>query len=183
MWRTNASGRWKILAEAAIVPTTVLSASRSSNKPGSTKKETAGRNLSRPGLMVTSPPVSGGQEHPQPVPKVPAVVENLCSLLPGSEDLPVLFSRPIKPEIKVSDLKPALYYLNDGRIFYDKHLPDPEPSFLSRIVPHNRYSSDYFVALHHLVAAPGTSYPAHTYNFKGARIPLAHTKLNILKWR
>ena len=133
--------------------------------------------------MVTSPPVKGGQEHPRPVPQVPVVVENLCSLLPGSEDLPILFSRPIKPEIKVSDLKPALYYLNDGRIFYDKHLPDPEPSFLSRIVPHNRYSSDYFVALHHLVAAPGTSYPAHTYNFKGARIPLAHSKLKILKWR
>ena len=108
-----------------------------------------------------------------------------CVLLPGSEDvLPILLSsKPAKPEIKVSSLKTALFYLHDGRIFKDKHLPDPAPTFLSRLVPHSRFSSEYFTALHSLVAAPSSSYPAQTYNFQGARIPLAHTKLNITKWR
>ena len=83
----------------------------------------------------------------------------------------------------MSSLKTALFYLHDGKIFYDKHLPDPAPNFLSRIVPHPRFSSEYFTALHSLIAAPGCSYPANTYNFRGARIPLAHTKLNIPEWR
>ena len=39
------------------------------------------------------------------------------------------------------------------------------------------------LALHRLVTAPGLTFPANTYNFCGAWIRLAHTKLNILKWR
>ena len=134
--------------------------------------------------MVTSPPAEGGQDIPQPVPQVHVVAENYCSLLPGSEAiLPVLMNDPIKPEIKVSSLKSAFFYLNNGKIFVDKHLPDPEPAFLSRLIPHSKYSPEYFTALYSLVAAPGTSYPANTYNFCGARIPLVHTKLNIQTWR
>ena len=106
-------------------------------------------------------------------------------LLPGSDGdiFPILANKPVKPEIKVSTLKSALFYLNDGKIFVDKHLPDPTPTFLSRLVPNIRFSSEYFTALHSLVSAPGDNYPANTYNFKGARIPLAHTKLNIPKWK
>ena len=112
------------------------------------------------------------------------MADEQCSLLPGSEDvLPFLSNKPVKSEIKVSALKPALFYLHDGKIFYDKHLPDPAPTFLSRIIPHSRFSSEYFTALHSIVAAPGINYPAGTYNFQGARIPLAHTNLNIQKWR
>ena len=33
------------------------------------------------------------------------------------------------------------------------------------------------------MSAPGNTYPTGTYNFKGARIPLVHTNLNIPKWR
>ena len=94
-----------------------------------------------------------------------------------------MINKPVESEIKVSSLKPALFYLQDGKIFHDKHLPDPLPTFMSRIIPHPRFTKDYFTVLHKLVAAPGSSYPGMTYNFKGARIPLAHTKLNIPKWR
>ena len=89
----------------------------------------------------------------------------------------------MKSEIKVSSLKPALFYLQDGNIFYDKHLPDPDPSFLSKVAPHSRFTPDYFIALHNLVVAPGSNYQARTYNLRGARILLAHTKLNIPKWK
>ena len=112
------------------------------------------------------------------------MVDEQCSLLPGSEDvLPFLSNKPVQSEIKVSSLKSALFYLHNGKIFYDKHLPDPAPTFLSRIIPHPRFSSEYFTALHSIVAAPGNDYPAGTYNFQGAKIPLAHTNLNIQKWR
>ena len=125
----------------------------------------------------------GGQDVPRPGPQAPVEKENLFSVLPGSEDAPILLSKPVNPEIKVSTLKPALFYLSNGMIFYDRHLPDPEPVFLTRTVPHPTYSPEYFTALHSLVAAPGTDYPANTFNFRGAKIPLIHTKLNIPKWR
>ena len=37
--------------------------------------------------------------------------------------------------------------------------------------------------MHKLVTAPGPNYSANTYNFQGARIPLAHSQLNIPKWK
>ena len=145
---------------------------------------TVGRSRNRLELKETSPPDVGGQDVPRPVPQAPVEEENFFSLLPGSQDaLPILLSKPVNPEIKVSTLKPALFYLSNGKIFYDKHLPDPEPAFLTRTIPHPTYSPEYFTALHSLVAAPGAGYPANTFNFRGARIPLIHTKLNIPKWR
>ena len=105
-------------------------------------------------------------------------------LLPGSGDvLPNFSNKTLKPEIKVSSLKSAFFYLQNGKIFCDRHLPDPAPTFLSRIIPNAQFSTDYFTALHYLVSAPGSKYPAHTYNFQGAKIPLAHTTLNIPRWR
>ena len=108
--------------------------------------------------------------------------DDLSCVLPGSSDV-FQFLPPVKPEIKVSLLKPALFYLSDGRIFYDKHLPDLSPSFESSISPHPRFSTEYFTALYSLVSAAGDSYPANTYNFRGARIPLAHTQLDISSWK
>ena len=110
--------------------------------------------------------------------------KNLFSFLPGSDAiLPIVGNKPVKPEIKVYALKPAFFYLHDGNIFIDKHLPDPGPTFLSRLSSNKDFPRDYFVALHHLVAAPGISYPAMTYNFQGAKIPLSHSKLNIPRWK
>ena len=112
------------------------------------------------------------------------MVDGLWSDLPDSEDVfPFLSNKPLKPEIKVSSLENSFFYLHDGKIFYDKHLPDLVPTFLSRIKPHPRFSPSYFTALYSLVSAPGNTYPTGTYNFKGARIPLVHTNLNIPKWR
>ena len=69
------------------------------------------------------------------------------------------------------------------KVFVDRCLPDPSPPFLERILPHSRFDSNYFLSLHRLVTAPGHNFPANTYNFQGARIPLAHTQLNIPKWK
>ena len=90
---------------------------------------------------------------------------------------------PAKPDIKVSNLEPAFFFLPDNKIFRDKYLPDPQPSFLSKLVPNPKFSSKYFTDLHHLVSDPGLDYPAGTYNFCGARIPLYHTSLNIPSWK
>ena len=91
--------------------------------------------------------------------------------------------KPVLPEIKVSTLKTAMFFLPDGNIFFDKCLPDPAPQFLERLTPNQSFTPDYFTALHDLVSAPGGSYPEGTYNYLGARISLAHTKLNIPTWR
>ena len=172
--------RWTTLAELATVHTTAPFARKLSNSPGSTRRQTAGR---KPATQVlTNPPVKGGQCVPQPVPQVPVAEDDLSCVLPGSSDV-FQFLPPVKPEIKVSLLKPALFYLSDGRIFYDKHLPDLSPSFESSISPHPRFSTEYFTALYSLVSAAGDSYPANTYNFRGARIPLAHTQLDIPSWK
>ena len=83
----------------------------------------------------------------------------------------------------MSSLKSSFFYLADGQIFIDKQLPDPEPAFLSRVGVNSKYSTNYFMALHNLVTAQGYDYPENSFNFQGARIPLAHTKLVIPKWR
>jgi hypothetical protein len=102
----------------------------------------------------------------------------------GSEDFTIFYSsKPVQPEIKVSTLDNSYFCLPDCKLFVDKALPDPSPRFLDRCVSHSRFDSDYFIALHRLVTAPGLAYPANTYNFGGARIPLVHTQLNIPKWR
>ena len=129
------------------------------------------------GLPLTSPPKEGGQDVPQPVPQI-LVAEDF--FLPGSEALPFKI-KPVKTEIKVSTLKTAIFYLNDGKLFLDKHLPDPDPKH--RLISNQRFPPDYFTALHSLVSAPGDNYPANTYNYLGARISLKHTKLNIPTWR
>ena len=122
---------------------------------------------------------------PHPVSSTSAVAKELLPLA-GIVDLEAendfISYKPAQPEIKVSQLKPAFFFLPDNQIFMDKTLPESEPHFLNRIVP-NFFSSTDFVDLHERVYAPGPDYPEGTYNAKGARISLTHTKLNIPAWR
>ena len=132
--------------------------------------------------MVTSPPNRGGQAIPQPDPL--ALVEEDTSLFFTGSDFTIFnLTKPVLPEIKVSTLKNSFFCLPDSKVFNDRCLPDPSPSFLEQIVPHSRFDSNYFLSLHRLVTAPGPNYSANTYNFQGARIPLAHSQLNIPKWK
>ena len=144
MWRTSASGKWITLESLAIAPTTALSASRNSSNQENIRRQTVARRLSQEDPTRISPPDVGGQDVPQPVPQVHMVDENYCSLLPGSEDMsPFLLANPVKPEIKVSSLKSALFYLDKGKIIVDRHLPDPEPVFLTRLAPHSRFTPPF----------------------------------------
>ena len=86
---------------------------------------------------------------------------------------------PAKPLLKPSTLKENCFILPGNSIFVDKVLPELSETFL----PHTEFPTDYFVALHKLVSAPGLHYPAFTPNHMGARIPLQHTRLNIHMWR
>ena len=114
---------------------------------------------------------------PHPVSSTSAVAEELLPLA-GLVDLETDFTlcKPAQPEIKVSQLKPAFFFLPDNQIFMDKTLPESEPYFLSNIVPHPSSPTD-FVDLHKRVYAPGPDYPEGTYNAKGARISLTHTRV------
>ena len=132
--------------------------------------------------LVTSPPNGGGQAIPHPDPL--ALVEEDPSLFfTGSDFTTFNVTKPVPQEIKVSTLKNSFFCLPDSKVFTDRCLPDPSPTFLEQILPHPRFDQNYFLSLHKLVTAPGHSYPANTYNFQGARIPLAHTQLNIPKWK
>ena len=133
-------------------------------------------------VMVTSPPNGGGQAFPHPDP-LALVEEDPFLLFTGSDFTSFNVAKPVPQEIKVSSLKNSFFCLPDSKVFTDKCLPDPSPTFLEKIVPHPRFDQNYFLSLHKLVTAPGHSYPANTYNFQGARIPLAHTQLNIPMWK
>ena len=106
------------------------------------------------------------------------------SLLPFAtcEDLPSL-SGPARPLLKTGLLKELKVTIN-GRVFFDRSLP----ASAKTITPHPRFTPTYYTALHNLVASAGFdgngfSYSANTPNYKGARIPLVHTGLNIDSWR
>ena len=93
------------------------------------------------------------------------------------------FRIPAKPRAKVSQLADRLVILPSGT-FNDKKLPEPNVSLLLR----ENFTPDYFHSLHNCVAAPGirsdgSTYPATTPNYLGARNSLKHTGLNIDRWR
>ena len=99
------------------------------------------------------------------------------------DDIPSSLGIAPKQVYKVSSLK-DFYVKMPCRNFVDKVLP----SSRHEVSPTTVYSSDYYVALHNLVAAPGyrgdgTVYEAFTPNHLGARIALPHVKLNIKRWR
>ena len=93
------------------------------------------------------------------------------------------FIMPAKPVQKVSCLQ-------------DRHIPIPKGSFTDKFLPapshelvlREKFTGDYFVALHNLVSAAGmradgSTYPAFTANHLGARIKLVHTGLKPERWR
>ena len=93
------------------------------------------------------------------------------------------FIIPAKPVLKVNSLKDNVIQVPGGT-FTDKFLP---PS-ANKLVPREVFTGDYFVSLHNIVSAPGvrldgSTYPASTPNYLGARIKLAHTGLKPDRWR
>ena len=68
--------------------------------------------------------------------------------------------------------------------FIDKVLPAPA----HQLQPRELYTADYFSSLHNLVAAAGiradgSTYPALTPNYLGARIKLKHVGMETERWR
>ena len=107
----------------------------------------------------------------------------LLSLPFANGEIPTCFLTPAKPVIKTSSLKEVTVKFNDGS-FTDRLLPTP----IQTLKPHPRFTPTYYVALHNLAASTGRDgngfwYPANTPNYRGARIPLVHTGLNIKNWR
>ena len=92
---------------------------------------------------------------------------------------------PAKPVLKASKLVKTYFVLpqssagGSAKVFVDRKLP------ISQVVvePNQKFGTDYFIALHKLVAAPGPYWPAGTPNHLGARIPLQHSGLNMDRWR
>ena len=92
--------------------------------------------------------------------------------------LPVV-PMPAKPLLRPSTLQDTCFILPGYKVFIDKVLP-PIAANLHQC---QEFPLDYFVGLHTLVSTPTTVYPAYTPNYRGARIPLQHTGLNIPRWR
>ena len=87
--------------------------------------------------------------------------------------------QPAEPLLKTSSLSEIVVLLPGNIEFKDRILPPAQhiPA------PNLQYSVDYFVALSTMASSRGHSWPAETPNFCGARIQLAHSKLNIPSWR
>ena len=122
--------------------------------------------------MGSSPPDGGEQTLPHSVSPITVVVQEVLPPLTGQDlsENDFILIKPVPPEIKVSSLKSAMFYLPDAKIFIDKCLPDHDSCFIEIIVPISRFSPDYLTGLHNLVNAPGQSYPEGTFNYLGARI-------------
>ena len=90
---------------------------------------------------------------------------------------------PAQPVTKVSHLPNLVIETPFGQ-FTDKVLP----TSTCKMVTLDTFNTDYFRALHNVVAAPGiradgSQYPAFTPNFLGARVKLKHVRLKICRWR
>ena len=90
---------------------------------------------------------------------------------------------PAKPLLRASSLKDKPIITPFGT-FIDKVLPAPS----HQLQPRDTYTADYFSSLHNLVAAAGiradgSTYPALTPNFLGARIKLKHVGMKTERWR
>ena len=111
-------------------------------------------------------------------------VTSLSAALPFSNvEIPSSHAVLAKPVARTGHLKEVRVMLHKGH-FIDRQLPQPTHPLSSQ----QRFTPTYYVALHNLVAGGGHDgngfwYPPNTPNYKGARIPLAHTGLNIKNWR
>ena len=135
--------------------------------------KSAGASTSQPTL---------GPHNPANAP--PPLVEPSLPFVDEDHSDPHSVGSPAKPLIKASLLKDVAFVLpmnKEGRyeVFVDKILP---PLSVAH-EPHEAFSTDYFVALHKLVSAPGPSHKKGTPNYLGARIPLQHTTLKMDRWR
>ena len=83
---------------------------------------------------------------------------------------------PAKMDIqKGTFLKPCYFVLNNGFVFQDKSLPNPDPSY--SFSKKSKYDQNYFVDLHFYISS------FNKYNHLGARKPLVHSKINVSKFR
>ena len=109
-----------------------------------------------------------------------------AEMLPFSltpEDLGNALPAPAKPLLRAGSLKDRIILTPSGP-FTDKFLPAPAQT----LQPRKIFTPDYFSSLHNLVAAAGiradgSTYPALTPNYMGARIRLEHVGLKIDRWR
>ena len=109
-------------------------------------------------------------------------LDNNDSILSQYTDFVVPIQDPplqVKPQLKTKSLESSCFVLPGNVVFVDKVLPHSKAFFTENI----NFSPDYFVALHQLVSSFNQNYPAETPNYRGARVPLRHTKLKIQKWR
>ena len=90
--------------------------------------------------------------------------ENFADLEPAPKDLD-----------KPSFLKPVYFVLNNGLVFHDKLLPNPEgPLYQADKI---KFSKEYYVDLHFRISSH------NNFNHLGARKPLDHSHINIKKFR
>ena len=92
-------------------------------------------------------------------------------------------SAPAKPALRASSLKEVSISLPVGT-FIDRGLPGTKVPLVAK----KRFTADYFVSLHNLVAAAGvrpdgSCYQSFTPNFMGARIKLHHVGMKVERWR
>ena len=87
--------------------------------------------------------------------------------------------RPAEPLLKTNSLSEVIVQLPGSIMFKDRVLPSAQHV----LTANDQFTTDYFIALSSMASSPGHSWPPGTPNFRGARIPLAHSKLNIPRWR
>ena len=90
---------------------------------------------------------------------------------------------PAKPLLRASSLKDRVISLPEVS-FIDKFLPAPTQP----LVPREVYTPEYFQSLHNIIAAAGiredgSTYPAMTPNYMGARVKLQHVGMKADRWR
>ena len=95
---------------------------------------------------TASPPGRGTQDTPHPVSLSPAVVwePSLPETAGLVDENDFNLNKPAVPDIKSSQLDPAYFVLPDSKIFLDKSLPDPHPTFFGKIVPQRELFSGVF---------------------------------------
>lgn len=118
--------------------------------------------------------------------QVTSMTSHHLDLVPFSltpDDLEGGLPAPARPVLKASSLKDRIILTPSGP-FTDKILPAPTQPLPTREI----FTPEYFSSLHNLVAAAGiredgSTYPALTPNYMGARIRLEHVGLKIDRWR
>ena len=91
-------------------------------------------------------------------------------------------AKPAQPVLKSALLKNNFVHFSHGgveKFFADKTLP----KLSTPLEPNERFDANYFVTLSRLCTAGSQSYGPDTPNYRGARVKLAHTNLDLERWR